>query len=160
MRTTLVQRAREIRQRGAAAIEFALLFVIFFAVFYAVVSYSVAMLLQQSFAHAAAEGARSALAVNPLNYPTTADFQSSGVEPRVRSIVGQALAWLPAKVKGEVLGPDNAKVVTEFNNNILTVRIVYTGYRTNPLIPRINLPLIGEVPRLPDNLTGSAAVNL
>ncbi|HEU4709219.1 MAG TPA: TadE/TadG family type IV pilus assembly protein, partial [Methylophilaceae bacterium] len=48
------------RQAGAAAIEFALLFTLFFAIFYALVSYAITMLLQQSFTHAAEEGARAA----------------------------------------------------------------------------------------------------
>ena len=42
------------KQKGAAAIEFALVFVIFFAVFYGMLSYSLPLLLMQSFHQAAA----------------------------------------------------------------------------------------------------------
>lgn len=45
------------KQKGAVAIEFALVFVIF-AVFYAIVSYSVPLLLMQSFNEATAEAVR------------------------------------------------------------------------------------------------------
>ena len=42
------------KQKGAAAIEFALVFVIFFAVLYGVISYSLPLLLVQSFRPSAA----------------------------------------------------------------------------------------------------------
>ena len=46
------------KEKGAAAIEFALVFVVFFAVFYGVVSYSLPLLLMQSFNHSTAEAVR------------------------------------------------------------------------------------------------------
>ena len=49
------------KQKGAAAIEFALVFIVFFSVFYGIVSYSLPMLLMQSFNQSTAE-AVSALA--------------------------------------------------------------------------------------------------
>jgi Flp pilus assembly protein TadG len=148
-------------QQGAVAIEFAFLFMLFFVLFYAIVSYSTAMLLQQSFAHAAAEGARSALAVNPLSYTSTGDYQTSGVEPRIRNVVGQVLSWLPTKAKTHVLGGNNGNVQVTFGaNNLVTVTVLYPNYNSDPLIPAINLPVFGQIPRLPPNLTGMATVSL
>ena len=37
------------KQKGAAALEFAMVFMIFFAIFYGLVSYSLPLLLMQSF---------------------------------------------------------------------------------------------------------------
>ena len=62
------------KQKGAAAIEFALVFGIFFAVFYGLISYSLPLLMLQSFNQAAAEGVRQAMSVDPVAagtaYPT------------------------------------------------------------------------------------------
>lgn len=150
------------RQRGAAAIEFALLFLLFFVMFYALVSYAIAMLLQESFQHAAEEGARAAIAVDPLAYTSTAQYQSDGVEPRVRTTVGNALDWLPAKAKSHVLGAGNANVQVDLDESsgVLTVVVAYTGYTADPLLPILSVPPIGAVPKLPANLTGTAVIEL
>lgn len=143
------------RQAGAAAIEFALLFTLFFAIFYALVSYAVAMLLQQSFTHAAAEGARAAVAVNPLAYATTESYQAA-VTTHVETTIDGALAWLPEKAKTAVAG-ERAK----WSGNTLVVRIEYQNYgTTNGLLPVLDLPLIGDVPKLPEHLAGSASITL
>ena len=144
------------KQAGVAAIEFALLFVLFFAIFYALVSYAVTMLLQQSFTHAAAEGARAAVAVDPLTYSNSTDFNSA-VETRVKSTIDEALAWLPAKAKTEVTG-ENVQI--DWSGSTMTVRVVYSGYATDPMMPVLSLPFIGNVPKLPTDLAGSATITL
>lgn len=148
------------KQRGTAAIEFALLFILFFVVFYALVSYAVAMLLQESFQHAAEEGARAAIAVDSLAYASNSAYQSSGVEPRVRATVGNSLAWLPTQAKEQVLGTDNGNVQLGWNGDTLTVTVIYTGYTANPMLPILTFPAIGAVPRLPDDLAGRAVIDL
>jgi Flp pilus assembly protein TadG len=152
-------RNQQQRQRGAAAIEFALLFVLFFAVFYALVSYGIAMMLRESFQHAAEEGARSAIAVDSLAYASSAAFHA-GVEPQVRTTVGNSLTWLPPAVKTQVLGVNNGNVQLGWSGNTLTVTVTYTGYTSNPLMPILTFPVIGAVPRLPANLTGRAVIAL
>ncbi|HYG31891.1 MAG TPA: TadE family protein [Methylophilaceae bacterium] len=144
------------RQAGAAAIEFALLFTLFYAIFYALVSYAITMMLQQSFTHAAAEGARAAIAVNPLAYPDTTSFNAA-VATRVRSTVDDALAWLPQKAKTAVTGNN---VGIAWDGNILTVQVRYAGYAADPMLPALNLPMIGDVPKLPAVLAGSASITL
>lgn len=158
MNTSLGYRQLQSRskQAGAAAIEFALLFALFFAVFYALVSYAITMLLQQSFTYAAAEGARAAVAVDPLTYSNSTDF-SSAVEERVKSTVDEALAWLPAKAKTEVTG-ENIQI--DWSGSVMTVRVVYSGYATDPMMPVLSLPFIGNVPELPTDLAGSATITL
>lgn len=148
------------RQRGAAAIEFALLFVLFFAVFYALVSYALAMMLQESFQHAAEEGARSALAVDSLAYASNSAYRT-GVETRVRSTVNTSLTWLPSWVKTTVVGTAGANVGLGWSGtNTLTVTVVYTSYSSNTMMPPLTFPAIGQVPRLPANLTGRAVIEL
>lgn len=147
------------RQQGAAAIEFALLFVLFFVVFYALVSYAIAMMLQESFQHAAEEGARSAIAVDSLAFASESAYHT-GVEPQVRTTVGNSLTWLPQPVKDQVLGVGNANVQTGWSGNTLTVTVSYTGYTSNPLMPILTFPVIGQVPRLPADLTGRAVIDL
>lgn len=144
------------RQAGAAAIEFALLFTLFFAIFYALVSYAITMLLQQSFTHAASEGARAAIAVNPLAYPDTTSFNSA-VVTRVRGTISEALAWLPQKAKTAVTGNN---IDINWAGTTMTVRVVYRGYAADPMLPALSLPVIGNVPRLPADLAGSASITL
>jgi Flp pilus assembly protein TadG len=152
--------AQRHKQKGAAAIEFALLFVLFFVVFYALVSYAIAMMLEESFQHAAEEGARSAIAVDNLAFASNSAYRS-GVEPQVRTTVGNSLSWLPAGVKNEVLGASNGNVQLGWSGtNTLTVTVIYTGYTSNPLMPVLTFPAIGEVPKLPADLVGRAVIEL
>ena len=153
---TLAPRQTRRSQGGAAAIEFALLFVLFFVVFYALVSYGMAMLLKESFQHAAEEGARSALAVDNLAFASTAAYKSQ-VASRVQTTVSTSLAWLPAGIKTKVLG---AGVQPTWSGMTLTVTVSYMGYTSNPPIPVLTFPGIGQVPRLPADLTGRAVIEL
>ena len=51
----------KIKQKGAAAIEFAIIFPIFFLIFYAIVTYGLIFAAQQTITLAASEGARAAV---------------------------------------------------------------------------------------------------
>ncbi|CAG0979510.1 hypothetical protein MTYP_01677 [Methylophilaceae bacterium] len=155
-----LRRQRHKSQRGAAAIEFVMLFVLFFALFYALVSYAIVMLMQSAFVHAAEEGARAAIAVDRLAFSSDAAYLNGGVDPRVRTTVGTALAWMPAKSKTKVLGVNNSLVQLSMAGNLLTVRVVYADYASDPLIPMLSLPLIGQIPKVPDDLAGTAVIEL
>lgn len=149
-------------QRGSAAIEAALLFVIFFTLFYAIVSYSMPLLMLQAFQHAAASGARSAVAVESTEFGSTDDYIQNGVVPRVRSVVGELLNWLPTTAHEAVLGEanQNVQVVFDSASGLLTVTVSFVDYPDNPLVPILVFPGIGVVPRLPQHLTGRASVQL
>lgn len=147
-------------QRGAAAIEFVMLFVLFFTLFYALVSYAIVMMLQAAFIHAAEEGARAAIAVDRLAYASTSAYENDGVKPQVRSTVGTTLAWMPEKSKANVLGTDNGLVQVTMVGDQLTVRVVYTAYASDPVIPMLTLPFIGQIPKIPDDLAGTAVMVL
>lgn len=151
-------------QRGAAALEFALMFLPLFALFYAIVSYGLIMALQQGMTLAAEEGARAAVAVDPSAFATTAQYIENGVTPQVRRQVGQSLAWLPDTIGAHVLGSgnDNVGVVWAMDGSdvLLTVQVRYADYSTTPLIPTLMLPGIGAVPRVPGQLSAEATVRL
>ena len=78
------------KQKGAAAIEFALVFVVFFAVFYGIVSYSLPLLLMQSFHHSTAEAVRRSVALDPTVSPSTytADVQARADRAGRTTVVG------------------------------------------------------------------------
>jgi hypothetical protein len=42
----------------------------------------------------------------------------------------------------------------------MTVRVIYSGYAADPMLPALSLPFIGDVPKLPTDLTGSATIAL
>lgn len=148
-------------QKGAAAIEFALLFLLFFVLFYAIVAYSLAMLLMQGLTQAAEEGVRSAIAVDRLAFVNDAAYDSH-VETLVRTRVQEELDWMPDKVKQVVLAAENINFQPEMagTQKLMTVTVTYPGYASNGLIPTLTLPLIGDVPRLPTDLVGRASVLL
>lgn len=148
------------RQRGAAAIEFALIFIPLFALFYALVSYGLVMALLQGMTLAAEEGARAAVAVDPSFFASTDEYMDNGVIPRVRDQVGQSLAWLPDSVKTHVLGDGNANVVVQLDGDVLQVQVRYPDYASAPLIPTLTLPGIGSVPRMGEELLAQANVRL
>lgn len=147
-------------QNGAVAIEFVMLFLLFFGLFYAMVNYAIVMLMQSAFVHAAEEGARAAIAVDRLAYASNQTYLSNGVDPRVRTVIGDSLNWLPAKPKSKVLGSGNSQVQLAMNGNQLTVRVVYSGYANDPMIPMLTLPIIGQIPKVPADLAGTAVIEL
>lgn len=156
---------RRARERGAAAIEFALIFIPLFALFYAIVSYGLILALQQGMTLAAEEGARAAIAVDPSSYADTTAYLNDGVIPRVRQQVGQSLDWLPANIKTHVLGTDNANVnvlssTDAYGDVIVTVQVRYADYASTPLIPTLILPGIGAVPQVGNELLAQANIRL
>lgn len=147
-------------QKGSVAIEFVMLFILFFALFYAMVNYAMVMLMQSAFVHAAEEGARAAIAVDRLAYANSLAYLSNGVDPRVRNVVGNSLNWLPAKPKTKVLGTGNSRIQLSMNGNQLTVRVVYSDYASDPMMPILTLPVIGQIPKVPTDLAGTAVIEL
>ncbi|WP_137718436.1 TadE/TadG family type IV pilus assembly protein [Methylobacillus flagellatus] len=147
-------------QRGAVAIEFAIIFLLIFTLFYAIINYSLMFLLQASFAHASEEGARAAIAVDPLAFPSDSEYISAGVIPQVRTTVGNSLVWLPDGIKQKVLGAGNSRVQVDVTANVLTVRVEYANYMSQPILPSFNLPNGQPMLPLPSQLRGTAVLRL
>ncbi|MEE4790104.1 TadE/TadG family type IV pilus assembly protein [Pseudomonas alliivorans] len=138
------------RQRGAAAIEFAVVFVIFFGVFYGVVSYSLPLLMMQSFNAAASEAVRRSVALSP-----TAVNYNQLIVSQAEMAVMNHLSWMPAS-----LGFSNANVRVTYTAGVLTTNISYPKSRLAQVLPFLTLPGIGEIPRLPANLSAQASLQL
>jgi Flp pilus assembly protein TadG len=150
------------RQRGSTAIEFALLFLPFFALFYGIVSYGFVFTLLEVFSSAAEGGARAAIAVDPTAYADDADYLNNGIIPRVRTQVAAQLDWLPNSISQHVLGTGNQNVGVTLDtaSSVLSVVVGYANYPANAILPSLNLPFIGAVPRVPTQLRSTATITL
>jgi Flp pilus assembly protein TadG len=137
------------KQKGAAAIEFAMVFMIFFAVFYGLISYSLPLLLLQSFNQATAEGVRRSVALDPTT-PGYAD----AVKARAIAGAQAQLSWLPPGFKF-VPGYITATFTA---GNLLTVQIDYPSNNLKSVLPFLVLPGFGSVPNLPTTLSSQASL--
>lgn len=156
-------------QKGAATLEFAFLFVIFFAVLYGIVSYSLMLMVRQGLVHAASEGARASVQLDPGSFTSVANYQAA-VETVVKDAVLRDIAWMPQTAQNQVKSPGGIRTAwTNLDRTIvtggsplrvttktLTVSVAYANYATNPLVP--GLRLMGLMPALPTNISGSASV--
>lgn len=137
------------KQKGAAAIEFALVFVIFFGVFYAIVTYSLPLLLMQSFNQSTAEAVRRSVALDPNTPGYEAQLKSTATQELTRQ-----LAWIPAGLNFDIA----TDATTTYVGGVLKVSINYPTSKLNAVIPFLNLPGIGQVPDLPATLTASSSL--
>ena len=139
------------KQKGAVAIEFALVFSIFFAVFYGIVSYSIPLLLMQSFNEATAEAVRRSVALDPNtnNYPTA-------LVALANSVLQQQLSWVPNAFNITYGNGNDAKAV--YSAGVLTASVNYPTSKLNQVIPFLVLPGVGAVPSLPANLTATSSL--
>lgn len=140
------------KQKGAAAIEFALVFGIFFAVFYGLISYSLPLLMLQSFNQAAAEGVRQAMSVDPVAAGTAYPTQ---VTTLAKTTAKNQLKWIPASFQFS-----DDLITANYTGNTLTVTIKYPTSRLYSVFPALVLPVIGTVPSLPANLLVSSSLQL
>ncbi|MCG8295735.1 TadE/TadG family type IV pilus assembly protein [Pseudomonas entomophila] len=140
------------RQKGAAAIEFVAVFMVFFAVFYGLVSYTLPMLMLQSFNQASSEAVRRCVAVDPSSQTYELDVQGLA-----RQVIGQQLSWMPNALGFNLLTDTRISVGTD---KVLTVVIDYPRARLTRVLPTLVLPVVGEVPKLPDRLQAQASLQL
>ncbi len=141
-----------VRQKGAVAIEFALVFLMFFAVFYGLLSYSLPMLMVQSFNQASSEAVRRCVALDPASATYATD-----VNNLARTTLEQQLSWLPGSL-GFQFATD--ATVTLSGTRLLTVSVHYSKSKLTSALPVLVLPLIGEVPRLPTTLSTQTSLQL
>lgn len=139
------------KQKGAAAIEFALVFLIFFAVFYGMVSYCLPLLMMQSFHEATAEALRRSVAVDPV-------AAGSGYTAQVQTTAIQAaatrLAWIPPSFNFNAAN----NITAVYTGGILKVTITYPTAQLRNVLPFLVLPGIGTVPSLPTNLAVTSSL--
>lgn len=129
------------REKGTAAIEFALVFVLFFMVMYGLVAFGMVFAVKHTITQAANEGARAAVK------------DVGGLDARIaqaKASAAKAVAWLGARAPvPQVTSSACAPFLC------LEVVLVY-NYAANPIVP--SLPGLGVT--LPATLTGRAIVQL
>ncbi|WP_409497979.1 TadE/TadG family type IV pilus assembly protein [Pseudomonas fragi] len=138
------------KQKGAAAIEFALVFVIFFAVLYGVVSYSLPLLLVQSFNNATAEAVRRSMAVDP-----TAANYAAVVQAQAVSVMNDRLSWVPTAIKGSLVPTASYNATTK----ILTASVTLPSSALSAIMPVLKLGTM-TVPDLPVSLSAQSSAQL
>ncbi len=143
-------------QLGAAAVEFAFVFPILFLLIYGVIVYSYIFVLQESINFAAQQAAEAAVAVEP----TTPSYDALATT-RARAMASRVLQWLPSSQQTRVLGETGDKVEVTFSNagdsDVVQVRLRFS---LPGLFPVLNLPIVGEVPRLPPQLVAQAVARV
>jgi Flp pilus assembly protein TadG len=151
------------RQRGAAAIEFALVFPVFFLLFYGLINWGLIFTVQHNLNYAAQHAARAGLMADREEIEADGGNYAATVEALARAAAGETLSWLPAAWQARVLGDGNSKVEAALETSTvagqtvdwLRVSIRYANYPDNPL-----LPLMAGFPPVPDELLGQATLRL
>ncbi len=138
------------KQKGAAAIEFALVFAIFFAVFYGLISYTLPLLLMQSFNQAAAEAVRQAMAVDPVS---AGNAYSTQLTQRAKDTVVAQLNWIPPSFQFS-----SNYISATYTGTTLTVAINYPTSNLYSVFPALVLPGVGTVPSLPTSLSARSSL--
>lgn len=153
------------RERGASAIEFALVFPLFFGLIYAMLSYGLLFTLQHSLTEAAKESARSTVACDPTIAANDNDAYESCVTDRARATAAAALDWLSDGLRNRILGAGNDQVqVTIATDPVagktVAVLLELPGYAAAPILPTLRLWPLGDFPPLPERLAARAMVLL
>ncbi len=154
-----VKPERKARQRGAYAVEFALVFPVFFLVAYGVLAFALVFFMRMNLQHAAEEGARAA-----LQYQTTHGARLQ----RAVSVTHSQTNWMPVlpSVVADICPINSgceptstpATPATSCGDTMTTacqiVVVATYDYATHPLIPA--LPGFGLL--LPNTLRAVAGV--
>ena len=146
------------RQRGASAVEFAFVFPILFLLVYGVIVYSYVYVIQQSITYSAQQSAEAAVAVNPSPGGTL----NARIEQRVRAVAVQSLNWLPSDQRTRVIGAAGEKVQIAFetidsDQSVVRVTLLFD---VPGLFPALTLPLVGNIPPLPNQLRAQAIARI
>lgn len=145
-------RRRPIRlrtQRGATAVEFALVFPLFFTIFYTIVTFSLIFVAQQSLTLATAEGARAAL-----------NFQQATTVPAAVALRAAAACTTASNMVSQMVHATACQTVPaacSYAPSMTCIAVTLTyNYAAHPLVP--NLPLLSAL--LPASLSSTATVQL
>lgn len=157
------------KERGVAAIEFALVFTLVFGVFWALVSYTFPLILLQTMNRAVAEAVRvgaGEVARTGDSANEIATYKATVTQEARDEIAAQMTLnpWLPARwtarlTTGVTFIADPACPASN-PSCVLEVVMRYPNYTTNPIVPILSLPVIGQVPRLPATLEARASLAL
>jgi len=146
-------------QRGASAVEFAFVFPILFLLVYGVIVYSYVYVIQQSITYSAQQSAEAAVAVTPVN--DNAAYEAK-IRTRVHAVALQSLNWLPANQLARLRGEDGnvGTVAFETIDTDQSVVRVTLDFQVPGLFPTLTLPLVGNIPPLPQRLRAQAIARI
>lgn len=136
-------------QRGATAVEFAMVFPLFFMVLYAIVTYSLIFVAQQNLTLASEEGARAA-----LNYQRAASVPAA-LSLRAAAACTTASNIISGLIRTATCAQTSTPCSFDATMQCIAVTLTY-NYAGNPLVPTI--PLLDLA--LPRTLTSTATVQL
>lgn len=167
---------QRLKQGGAAAVEFALIFPLLFFLLYSVVVYAYVFVLQESITFTAQQAAASAVSVSPQLTPAAAQM---AMIARARATAVASLSWLPASQQTHVLGDTTGtnvqvsfcpmgstvgNVICPTDADAIIVTLIFDlNSPSPPLFPVISfggLMGIESVPPLPSQLTSKAVVRI
>lgn len=146
------------RQRGATAIEFAIVFPLFFMIFYAIISFGMIFVIQQSLTYAASEGARAGLNY-ASSFGSVANSCAFVSNPGTRTqnacnAALTALGWLSTgSQQPSVTVTCDSSTANCSMATSLTVAIAFTPQQWMTTIPFVGLVLNGP-------LTSTAVVQI
>ena len=158
----------QIKQKGAAAIEFSIIFPIFFLIFYAIVTYGLIFVAQQTITLAASEGARAA--VRYQSGKDAAERQALRIAAAC-NMSNQVLDWLRKMGSGQS-GATGAcatgitttqvtadKALCSSLSGVTCIKVLVTyDYEKAPLVPKLLGPLM-SLPT-PKTLQGQAVAQI
>lgn len=127
------------------------MFVVFFAVLYGVISYSLPLLLVQSFNHSTAEAVRRSVAVDPTSLTDVA--YKKAVEDVATGVLNDKLSWVPSGIEGSIQKVAAYDPATK----LLTVTVTLPADELSNIMPVLKLPGI-TVPSLPEKLTAQSSL--
>lgn len=149
-------------QRGGAAMEFALILPLLILLTYGLIVYAYVFVLQESINFAAQEAAEAAVRVDP----TTPDYNTQVISES-RATAAAVLNWLPDSQKQRVLGNENNQVqvtiapsAADPSNDAVTVVLTFALNNPTPMFMTLDLPLIGNAPPIPNQLTATGVATL
>jgi Flp pilus assembly protein TadG len=138
------------RQKGSAAIEFALIFPVFFLIVYGLITYGLIMVAQQTLTSAVSDGARAALRYNSTGNPATVACNAVNV----------SAAWIANVMGGTLMNCSTSPPTLmncSYNTAVQCLKVTATyPYSTYPLVP--TLPLISLA--IPTTLSATAIIQL
>ena len=147
-------------------VEFAFVFPLLFLLIYGVVVYAYTFVVQESISFAAQQAAEAAVAVDPR-----ADNVDALRDAKIRAMAVSVLNWLPPSQKDRVTGSNGERVsiqhcaaggagVCPGDTEGVVVRLTFDMNLPTPLFPVIDMPLVGSVPPLPEQLTAQAVARV
>lgn len=146
------------RQKGVAVIEFALVFTLVFGVFWALISYTIPLILLQAMNRASAEGARVAATV-----PASTPSYDTAVTAQAVAEMNRQMLWLARWTTGlsttATFVTDAACPVSR-PSCVLQTQLRINNYSSVARIKPLNLPGLGQIPALPQNLAATSRVIL